>query len=222
MTHIDKCFDMQKLVQLEKYILKENESIIHEISIKNRELTILCRKLHIEDILRFLRDDKKCQFKMLIDICGVDWPEREKRFDVVYHLLSISNNLRVRVKLNTKENLAVPSVCSVFECANWFEREAYDMFGIKFEGHPDLRRLLTDYDFDGFPLRKDFPLVGKTEVYYDEKLKCVASKPVDMPQEYRHFDNVSPWHGLDDPISLAEEDNVFDRGEFVEEEIVNE
>jgi NADH-quinone oxidoreductase subunit C len=218
MTHIDKYCDVKKIKRIQEYILSAKEGIILESELKNRELTLVCRKADIEECLRFLRDDKKCQFKMLVDLCGVDWPEREKRFDVVYHLLSIYHNLRVRVRVSVKEGLSVPSACSIYPCANWFEREAYDMYGIKFENHPDLRRLLTDYDFDGFPLRKDFPVEGKVEVYYDEEAKRVAYKPVDLPQEYRHFDRVSPWHGIDDPISLAEEDNEFDRGEFMEEE----
>lgn len=221
MTHIDKLCDVKKLAKLQEYVQKEQGDILLETYLKNRELTFVCRKVDIEGFMRFLRDDKKCQFKMLIDLCGVDWPEREKRFDVVYHLLSLYHNMRVRVKVSVKEELSVPSLCSIYPCANWFEREAYDMFGIKFENHPDLRRLLTDYDFDGFPLRKDFPVEGKVEVYYDEASKRVAYKPVDMPQEYRHFDRVSTWQGLDNPISLAEEDNTFDRGEFVAEEEAN-
>jgi NADH-quinone oxidoreductase subunit C len=221
MTHIDKCCDIEKLQRTKAYILENQEDTVLDSYLKNRELTVVCRKVDIEEFMRFLRDDKKCQFKMLIDLCGVDWPKREKRFDVVYHLLSLTRNVRIRVKVSVKE-LSVPSICSVHPCADWFERETYDMFGIHFENHPDLRRILTDYDFDGFPLRKDFPVEGKVEAYYDEKSKRVAYKPVDMPQEYRHFDKVSPWQGLDDPISLAEEDNTFDRGEFTAEEAIND
>ena len=181
MTHIDKCCDIEKLQRTKAYILENQEDTVLDSYLKNRELTVVCRKVDIEEFMRFLRDDKKCQFKMLIDLCGVDWPKREKRFDVVYHLLSLTRNVRIRVKVSVKE-LSVPSICSVHPCADWFERETYDMFGIHFENHPDLRRILTDYDFDGFPLRKDFPVEGKVEAYYDEKSKRVAYKTVDIPQ----------------------------------------
>ena len=146
-------------------------------------------------MLADLRDDPNLRFRQLIDLTAVDFPDREKRFDVVYHLLSFSKNRRVRIKIQTDEDTPVPSICSVHPCADWFEREAFDMFGIVFEGHPDLRRLLTDYGFVGHPLRKDFPMTGYVEVRYDEELKRVVYEPVKLPQEFRQFDFLSPWEG---------------------------
>ena len=147
--------------------------------------------------LTFLRDNSRCQFEVLIDICGVDYPARERRFDVVYHLLSVRQNQRVRVMLETDETTPVPSVVDVFPAANWYEREAYDMYGMPFSGHPDLRRLLTDYGFEGHPLRKDFPLTGYVEVRYDDELKRVVYDKVRLTQEFRTFDFESPWEGVD-------------------------
>lgn len=149
----------------------------------------------IVDVLKTLRDDSKCQFVVLIDICGVDYPEREQRFDVVYHLLSPRLNQRLRVKIKTDEASPVASVNDVFPAANWYEREAYDLYGIRFTGHPDLRRLLTDYGFQGYPLRKDFPLTGYVEVRYDDEKKRVVYEPVKLTQEFRDFDFESPWEG---------------------------
>jgi NADH-quinone oxidoreductase subunit C len=159
------------------------------------ELTLYIELGEIARVLKFLRDDPNCQFKMLIDICGVDWPQREKRFDVVYHLLSLSKNHRIRVKLEIDENTPVATVVPLFPAANWFEREAFDMYGITFADHPDLRRLLTDYGFSGFPLRKDFPLTGHVELRYDDDLKRVVYQPVQLVQEFRDFDFMSPWEG---------------------------
>jgi NADH-quinone oxidoreductase subunit C len=136
-----------------------------------------------------------CQFEVLIDICGVDWPARQERFDVVYHLLSPRLNQRIRLKLTTDEQTPVPSTVGVFPASNWFEREAYDMYGILFSGHPDLRRILTDYGFQGYPLRKDFPLTGYVEVRYDDEQKRVVYEPVELAQEFRSFDFESPWEG---------------------------
>ncbi|PZP44208.1 MAG: NADH-quinone oxidoreductase subunit C, partial [Agrobacterium fabrum] len=147
--------------------------------------------------LTFLRDDVQCGFVNIIDICGVDWPQREKRFDVVYHLLSPRQNLRVRVKLQVEEDEGVPSATSVYMGAEWFEREAWDMYGIPFEGHKDLRRILTDYGFEGHPLRKDFPVTGFVEVRYDDVLKRVLYEPVELKQEFRNFDFLSPWEGTE-------------------------
>ena len=144
-------------------------------------------------MLTKLRDADGCKFEILIDICGVDYPARENRFDVVYHLLSPRLNQRIRVKLETNEADAVPSAIPVFPAANWFEREAYDMYGILFSGHPDLRRLLTDYGFQGHPLRKDFPLTGHVEVRYDDEAKRVVYEPVKLAQDFRSFDFESPW-----------------------------
>jgi NADH-quinone oxidoreductase subunit C len=161
------------------------------------ELTIMVARDEIARVLAVLREDSQCLFEVLIDICGVDYPERGKRFDVVYHLLSPRLNQRIRVKCETDEQTAVPSVIEVFPAANWFEREAYDMYGILFSGHPDLRRILTDYGFQGFPLRKDFPLTGYVEVRYDDAQKRVVYEPVKLTQEFRSFDFMSPWEGTD-------------------------
>jgi NADH-quinone oxidoreductase subunit C len=146
-------------------------------------------------LLTFLRDDPRCLFKQLVDVCGVDWPEREKRFDVVYNLLSLRNNQRVRVKVATDEATPVPSTSSLFSSAGWFERETYDLYGVWFADHPDLRRILTDYGFEGHPLRKDFPLTGFVEVRWDDLQKRVVYEPVKLTQEFRRFDFLSPWEG---------------------------
>ncbi len=159
------------------------------------ELTLTVARDRIIDVLTALRDDPGCQFECLIDICGVDYPERAERFEVVYHLLSLRKNQRIRVKLSTDEDTPVPSVIEIFPAANWFEREAYDMYGILFSNHPDLRRLLTDYGFQGYPLRKDFPLTGYVEVRYDDEQKRVVYEPVKLNQEFRRFDFESPWEG---------------------------
>ncbi len=161
------------------------------------ELTLEVEREQIAHMLRYLRDDPRSLFTCLIDICGVDYPGREKRFDVVYHLLSPQLNHRIRLKLQTDDQTPVPSVVGVFLAANWFEREAFDLYGILFSGHPDLRRLLTDYGFQGHPLRKDFPLTGYVEVRYSEEQKRVVYEPVKLPQEFRNFDFLSPWEGAD-------------------------
>jgi len=161
------------------------------------ELTLVVAPGDILGVLTFLRDDPQTQFVNLTDICGVDYPEREKRFDVVYHLLSPRQNQRIRVKVRVGEDDPVPSVCDVFAGSDWFEREAYDFYGILFTGHPDLRRILTDYGFEGHPLRKDFPLTGFVEVRYDEEKKQVVYEPVELRQEFRNFDFLSPWEGTE-------------------------
>ena len=161
------------------------------------ELTVTVERARIAEVTKFLRDDPAWRFKILIDICGADYPERTERFEVVYHFLSVYENLRIRLKLSTDAVSTVPSIVSVFPAANWYEREAYDLYGIFFEGHPDLRRLLTDYGFRGHPLRKDFPLTGFVEVRYDEEQKRVVYEPVKLPQEFRSFDFLSPWEGAD-------------------------
>ena len=159
------------------------------------ELTIDAHSGRIGSVLKFLRDDTLCRFIQLIDICGADYPVRAKRFDVVYHLLSMHNNARIRVKVEAGEDDSVPSVRDVYPCADWFEREAFDMYGILFTGHTDLRRILTDYGFEGHPLRKDFPLTGHVEVRYDDQQKRVVYEPVKLVQEFRNFDYLSPWEG---------------------------
>ena len=161
------------------------------------ELTVTAQAGEILSVMRYLRDDPHCLFYNLIDITAVDWPSRERRFDVVYHLLSPKLNLRIRVKVETDEATPVPSVIEVFPGADWFEREAYDLYGVVFSGHPDMRRILTDYGFEGHPLRKDFPLTGFVEVRYDDELKRVIYEPVRLTQEFRNFDFLSPWEGTE-------------------------
>jgi NADH-quinone oxidoreductase subunit C len=159
------------------------------------ELTLTIDAPDVVRVLTYLRDVPACDFKILVDLCGVDWPERAKRFDVVYHLLSLTQNARIRVKVECDEESSVPSAVSVYPAANWFEREAFDMYGIIFSDHPDLRRILTDYGFSGYPLRKDFPLTGYVELRYDDELKRVVYQPVELAQEFREFDFMSPWEG---------------------------
>jgi len=173
------------------------------------ELTLNVVPADIVRVLTYLRDDVDCAFKILVDICGVDWPERPKRFDVVYHLLSLTKNQRIRLKLEVAEDETVPSVVEVYPAANWFEREAFDMYGVPFGDHPDLRRILTDYGFYGYPLRKDFPLTGFVELRYDDELKRVVYQPVQLVQEFRDFDFMSPWEGAphilpgDEKVAMA-------------------
>jgi NADH-quinone oxidoreductase subunit C len=159
------------------------------------ELTLRVQTGAIARVLAYLRDEPNCQFKLLVDVCGVDYPEREQRFEVVYHLLSPRQNQRIRVKVSTDETTPVPSVTGVFSSATWYEREAWDMYGIYFSDHPDLRRLLTDYGFEGHPLRKDFPQTGYVEVRYDDEQKRVIYEPVRLREEWRNFDFLSPWEG---------------------------
>ena len=161
------------------------------------ELTVVAQAGSIAKVLAFLRDDDQCDFKCLVDVCGVDWPERERRFDVVYNLLSVKLNQRIRVRIETDEHTPVPTVTGVFPSAGWYEREAWDLYGIYFADHPDLRRILTDYGFEGHPLRKDFPLTGHVEVRYDDEQKRVVYEPVKLTQDFRRFDFLSPWEGMD-------------------------
>jgi NADH-quinone oxidoreductase subunit C len=164
------------------------------------ELTLIAGREQIVAVLTALKE--RFGFQQLLDLCGVDFPDREERFEVVYHLLSMTRNARVRVKVSTDEVRPVPSVISVYPCADWFEREAFDMYGMLFEGHPDLRRLLTDYGFQGHPLRKDFPMTGYVEVRYDEEQKRVVYEPVKLTQEFRQFDFLSPWEGAEYPTTV--------------------
>ena len=166
-------------------------------SVRFGELTIETDAVSIIEVLTFLRDDSACAFMSFIDLAGADYPGREQRFDVVYHLMSPVLNKRVRVKIRTDEDTPVASVTGVYPGADWFEREAYDLYGILFTGHPDLRRLLTDYGFEGHPLRKDFPTTGFIEVRYDDEVKRVVYEPVELRQEFRNFDFLSPWEGTD-------------------------
>ena len=160
------------------------------------ELIVAVYTEKIADVLMFLRNDGNCQFKILIDICGVDYPQRNPRFEVVYNLLSLTQNQRIRIKLLVDEDVSVPTATGVYSSAGWFEREAWDLYGIIFSNHDDLRRILTDYGFEGHPLRKDFPLTGHVEVRYDESQKRVVYDPVKLTQDYRTFDFLSPWEGM--------------------------
>ena len=171
-----------------------------EAQIAYGELTLVAPRDQIVEVLTTLRD--RFGFQQLLDLCGVDYPDRRERFEVVYHLLSMTRNARLRVKVSTDEVQPVPSVISAYPAANWFEREAYDMYGMLFSGHPDLRRLLTDYGFEGHPLRKDFPMTGYVEVRYDEEQRRVVYEPVKLTQEFRTFDFLSPWEGADYPAPV--------------------
>jgi NADH-quinone oxidoreductase subunit C len=190
----------EALKELGAYITDRHKDAVTDCRVAFGELTVCVVRDQVAAFLTALRDDPRCQFTCLIDICGVDYPERAERFEVAYHLLSARLNQRVRVKTAAAEDAPVPSVTDVFPAANWYEREAYDMYGILFSGHPDLRRLLTDYGFQGHPLRKDFPLTGFVEARYDEELKRVAYQPVKLPQEFRSFDFLSPWEGEGRPL----------------------
>ena len=185
------------LEELSSHIDARLPGTILQRTIALGELTLVVAPADIVRVLTALREDTQCLFEVLIDICGVDYPERDKRFDVVYHLLSPRRNQRIRIKCEADEDTALPSAVGVFPAANWFEREAYDMYGILFSGHPDLRRILTDYGFQGHPLRKDFPLTGYVEVRYDDAQKRVVYEPVKLTQEFRSFDFMSPWEGVE-------------------------
>ncbi|MGO8914315.1 MAG: NADH-quinone oxidoreductase subunit C [Stellaceae bacterium] len=187
----------QQLQELGDHVAASLPQDVIGTAILHGELIVTVRRDAIAGVLSFLRDDPRCLFKLLADICGVDYPDRAERFEVVYNLLSLKLNQRIRVKLAADEEQAVPSVVSVYSAAGWFEREAWDLFGIYFSDHPDLRRLLTDYGFEGHPLRKDFPLTGYVEVRYDEDQKRVIYEPVRLTQEFRSFDFLSPWEGMD-------------------------
>lgn len=187
----------EALRELSTYIAEIHPEFIASSKIEYGELTLVTAPENIVALLTFLRDDVQCGFVNLIDICGVDWPQRAKRFDVVYHMLSPRQNTRIRVTVMVGEDEPVPSACAVYPGADWFEREAWDMYGILFTGHPDLRRILTDYGFEGHPLRKDFPTTGFVEVRYDDAAKRVVYEPVELRQEFRSFDFLSPWEGTD-------------------------
>lgn len=180
---------------LKDHIQAELGDTVNSIDIIFGELTVHARRAALKQVITFLKTDSLCKFEGLIDLCGVDYPARERRFEVVYHLLSMAHNHRIRVKVTTDEVEPVRSIAEIFPNADWYEREAFDMYGIVFDQHPDLRRLLTDYGFEGYPLRKDFPLSGYVEVRYDEERKAVVYEPVNLPQEYRSFDFMSPWEG---------------------------
>lgn len=185
----------ESLKELGEHIAGLLENEVTGFDVTYSELTVFARAEQIVKVLKCLRDDPGCRFSVLVDLCGVDYPGRARRFDVVYHLLSLHQNHRVRVKVKTDEETPVPSIIEVYPAANWYEREAFDMYGVMFSDHPDLRRLLTDYGFTGHPLRKDFPLTGYVEVRYDEEKKRVVYEPVQLTQEFRNFDALSPWEG---------------------------
>ncbi|WP_332065602.1 NADH-quinone oxidoreductase subunit C [Bartonella sp. CB189] len=185
----------EAFIELSSYLKSQLGDKLEETIFAFGELTIVSRLDAIIDVLMFVRDDSRCQFVSIIDISGVDYPSRDKRFDVSYQLLSPRHNLRLRVKVRTDEGTPVASVCSIYPGAEWYERETYDMYGILFSGHPDLRRILTDYGFEGHPLRKDFPVTGFVECRYDNEAKRVVYEPVVLRQEMRNFDFLSPWEG---------------------------
>ena len=189
------------LVEIAEYTEGSLPGIIRDAKVCAGQLTLDCDPGGIVRLLTFLRDDANSLFKQLLDIAGVDWPERDRRFDVIYNLLSLSHNQRVRVRVRTDEETPVPSVAAVFKSASWYEREAWDLFGIRFSDHPDLRRILTDYGFEGHPMRKDFPLTGHVEVRYDEEQKRVIYEPVKLTQEFRTFEFMSPWEGAERILS---------------------
>ena len=186
-----------ELQALSDHIASSLGEAVEDRAIAYNELMVVVRRDDIVRAVTFLRDDPQCRFVCFIDICGADYPARERRFDVVYHFLAPHHNRRIRLKLETDEATPVPSLCSVFPAANWYEREAYDLYGILFTGHPDLRRILTDYGFEGHPLRKDFPMTGYVEVRYDDGEGRVVYEPVKLSQEFRNFDFLSPWEGTD-------------------------
>lgn len=186
----------QALADLGDYVAGHLSDELEEQGLVNDELVVVARPDSIPRVMRFLRDDSQCLFKMVVDVCGADYPERPKRFDVVYNLLSLSHNQRIRVKVRVGEDEAVPSIAALYPTAAWFERETWDLYGVFFSDHPDLRRILTDYGFEGHPLRKDFPLTGHVEVRYDDEQRRVVYEPVHLTQEFRSFDFLSPWEGM--------------------------
>ena len=189
--------EAEALTELGEHIAASKPEAVMGSTVTHDELTMTVRADQLPALVKFLRDDSLCRFSTLVDICGVDYPERSKRFDVVYHFLSMHQNQRLRLKVQTDEETPIPSIAEIFPAANWNEREAYDMYGILFSGHPDLRRILTDYGFTGHPLRKDFPLTGYVEVRYDDTEKRVVYEPVKLTQEFRRFDFMSPWEGAE-------------------------
>jgi NADH-quinone oxidoreductase subunit C len=185
----------EELLELGEMIAMAQADAVLSHEVAHGELTLTATPSGLRSLVGYLRDNTACAFTTMIDITAVDWPGRENRFDVVYHFLSMPQNQRVRVKIAVAEDAVVPSINDLHPSANWFEREVFDMYGVMFSGHPDLRRILTDYGFRGYPLRKDFPTTGYTEVRYDETSKRVVYEPVKLVQDYRQFDFMSPWEG---------------------------
>jgi NADH-quinone oxidoreductase subunit C len=190
---------IEALEDLGQHIASALPDAVRETHMSKDELVVSVNRNDIVRVLTMLRDDPNCMFQQLVDVCGVDWPEQDERFEVVYNLLSLKHNQRVRVRLTASEDQPVPSVVDVYRTANWFEREVWDMYGVVFSNHPDLRRLLTDYGFEGHPLRKDFPLTGTVELRYDDEQARVVYEPVRLTQDFRNFDFLSPWEGALDP-----------------------
>lgn len=187
---------VENLENLGEYIDVSQSQLILKKEMQQDELCFTVRREGLKRFLTFLLNDANCDFRQMVDICAVDYPERDERFEVVYQLLSLKHNFRVRVKVRTDEHTPVDSIVDIFSAANWYEREVWDMYGIYFANHPDLRRILTDYGFEGHPLRKDFPLTGFVEMRYDESQKRVVYEPVKLSQDYRNFDFISPWEGM--------------------------
>ena len=203
----------EAIKELSGYLSDTLGDTIESAEIRLGELAMTVKREDISRVLKFLRDDASCLFTTLVDVCGVDYPEEEERFTVVYNLLSMKLNLRIRVKIHTDEDTPVDSVTDLFNSANWWEREVWDMFGIGFIGHPDLRRILTDYGFEGYPLRKDFPLTGYVELRYDDEQKRVVYEPVKLTQEFRTFDFLSPWEGVQRVLPGDEKAEAPESGE---------
>ena len=192
MSYPNKTFIVE-VVELIKSLLNFCE---YEISNSKNEITIMAKQKDVFSILMFLRDNPSISMESLIDLTAIDYPNQEKRFILAYNLLSVSKNLRIKVKTKISEDVPTQSITDIYPCANWYEREVWDLFGIRFSGHPDLRRILTDYDFEGHPLRKDFPLSGFTQVRFDDELGKVVKEPVQLDQDFRQFDSLSPWEGM--------------------------
>jgi NADH-quinone oxidoreductase subunit C len=186
----------QALQDLGDYVAAAQPNEVVAAELVSDELVVTTRPAGLVRLLTFLRDDSNCRFKVLVDVSGVDYPQRERRFEVVYHLLSMNQNQRMKVKVLTDEDTPVPTATGVFSSAGWYEREIWDLYGVFFADHPDLRRILTDYGFEGHPMRKDFPLTGRVEVRYDEEQKRVVYDPVKLTQDFRTFDFLSPWEGM--------------------------
>ena len=192
MSYPDKKFIIE-VVELIKSLLNFCE---YEISNSKNEITIMAKQKDIFSIIMFLKDNPSISMESLIDLTAIDYPSQEKRFTLAYNLLSVSKNLRIKVKTKISEDVPIQSVTDIYPNANWYEREVWDLFGIRFSGHPDLRRILTDYDFEGHPLRKDFPLSGFTQVRFDDESGKVVKEPVKLDQDFRQFDSLSPWEGM--------------------------
>ncbi len=203
--------DTAGLRDLGEHVATSLSDYVYAAEVVRDELTVDARADQVVRVLKFLKDDPRCRFEQLTDLCGVDYPERDPRFDVVYHLLSMSHNCRLRLKIGINEDQPMPSATEIYPSAGWWEREAWDLYGIYFAGNPDLRRLLTDYGFDGHPLRKDFPLTGYVELRYDSEQKRVVYEPVKLTQEFRRFDFLSPWEGASYP--LPGDEKAGDAGE---------